>query len=100
MTKLTSDSTVTLRNGTEMPRIGYGLYLAADAEADVKEALESGYRHIDSAQYYENEAEAGKAIRQSSLKRTDVFVTSKTFGAATAEACLRVLLILSCLAKK
>lgn len=71
---------VILNNGIEMPKLGYGTYrlLSRQAEKCVTEALEIGYRHIDTAQYYENEREIGLAVRHSSIPREEIFITSKT----------------------
>ncbi len=72
--------TFTLRNGVKIPKIGYGTWQMFDGEKTVellKKALESGYRHIDTAALYENEASVGKAIRESKIPRKDLFITSK-----------------------
>ncbi len=70
---------VTLNNGVKMPILGYGVYQieAKECQRCVEEALEVGYRHIDTAASYGNEREVGAAIRASGLKREEVFVTSK-----------------------
>ena len=70
---------VTLTGGMEMPVLGLGTYtLTGDTAVEaVKNALQFGYRHIDAAQAYRNEAEIYEGIRQSGLKREEVFVTSK-----------------------
>ena len=69
----------TLSNGVEIPKLGFGTWLitGSDAERAVKEAIEVGYRHIDSAQDYGNEAEVSAAIKASGVKREDIFVTTK-----------------------
>ncbi|CAL1708216.1 unnamed protein product [Somion occarium] len=82
---LTFQSTVKLLSGYEIPRLGFGVAYGFGKEEDpleltkpgVLEALKVGYRHIDSAQLYRNEREVGEAVRESGLKREDVFVTSK-----------------------
>lgn len=68
-----------LYNGVKMPAIGFGVYQIdpKDTEHCVLEALEVGYRMVDTAASYFNEAEVGAAIRQSGLKREDIFITSK-----------------------
>ena len=68
-----------LSNGVNIPSLGYGTWLIKndDAPRCVKLALEAGYNHIDSAQAYGNEEGVGKAIRESGLKREDIFVTTK-----------------------
>jgi diketogulonate reductase-like aldo/keto reductase len=59
----------------------------------VLEALKAGYRHIDTAQYYENEKEVGEAVRQSGLQRSDVFITTKIeFGKGSVEETYQCLL--------
>jgi 2,5-diketo-D-gluconate reductase A len=68
-----------LSSGDYLPEIGLGLYkVQADkTEALVSHALEVGYRLIDGASFYENEAQAGKAIRESGIPREEIFATSK-----------------------
>ncbi|WP_195190576.1 aldo/keto reductase [Megasphaera sp. D52t1_170925_H4] len=70
---------VTLNNGIKMPKLGYGVYQTApnDTERAVSDALEIGYRLIDTAAAYDNEQGVGAAIRQSGLPREDLFVTTK-----------------------
>lgn len=70
---------VRLNNGVLMPAIGFGVYQipAADTERTVSEALETGYRMIDTAASYFNEEQVGNAIRHSALKREEVFVATK-----------------------
>lgn len=71
---------IKLNNGVEMPTLGFGVFQVPDlsqAEKAVSEALETGYRLIDTAAAYQNEAAVGKAIKNSSVNREDVFVTSK-----------------------
>ncbi|MBP1555579.1 MAG: aldo/keto reductase [Oscillospiraceae bacterium] len=73
-----------LNNGVEIPMLGLGVFRTPDGEEtinSVKWALEAGYRHIDTAKMYENEASVGEGIRQSGLKREEVFVTSKILPA-------------------
>ena len=71
---------VTLNNGVKMPVVGYGVYLVDPSitAKGVKEAIEVGYRHIDTAQYYSNEREVGEGIRLSKVPREQIFVTTKT----------------------
>lgn len=78
MSTLTSYRT---NNDIAIPSLGLGVYLsnAADAVRSVKFALEVGYRLIDTASIYGNEAEVGEGIRQSGIKREDVFITSKVW---------------------
>lgn len=73
---------VTLNNGVEMPAIGFGVFQVPDlkvCEQAVSDALEVGYRLIDTASAYQNEEAVGAAIKKSGLKREDVFVTTKIF---------------------
>ena len=76
---MTSVPNIRLNNGVEIPQLGYGVFLVEPAECvdAVTNALEVGYRHIDTAQMYGNEKEVGEAIRRSGLDRSEVFVTSK-----------------------
>jgi 2,5-diketo-D-gluconate reductase A len=71
---------VTLNNGVEIPLIGFGVFQIADAEEcaqSVQDALEVGYRLIDTAQSYGNEAAVGEGIRRSGIARQEVFVITK-----------------------
>jgi 2,5-diketo-D-gluconate reductase A len=70
---------IMLNNGQRIPQFGFGVFLIEPdkTEAAVLTALEAGYRHIDTAEMYENEREVGAAIRKSGLDRSDVFVTTK-----------------------
>ena len=71
---------VTLNNGVKMPIIGFGLWALYSNECIqcVKDAIEVGYRHFDTAQVYRNEREVGEGIRQSKFPRNELFVTTKT----------------------
>ena len=73
--------TITLNNGVEMPQLGFGVFQVPDAEttAAVAAALEAGYRSIDTAAVYGNEAGVGRAIAESGIARDDLFVTSKVW---------------------
>lgn len=68
-----------LAPGVSMPRLGFGIYRVQPSETVdvVLAALGAGYRHIDSAQLYNNEAELGQAIHKSGVARKDVFLTTK-----------------------
>jgi 2,5-diketo-D-gluconate reductase A len=70
---------VTLNNGVEIPQLGFGVFQIPPDEtrAATLQALEVGYRHIDTAEMYRNERGVGEAVRESGLAREDVFVTSK-----------------------
>jgi diketogulonate reductase-like aldo/keto reductase len=76
--------TFTLANGVNIPKIGLGTWLIDGAAATqaVQDALKIGYRHIDTAQAYGNEAEIGAAIRASSVARQEIFVTTKVAAEA------------------
>lgn len=69
----------TLNNGNQMPLLGLGVYdmYKREAEQAVLWALETGYRLIDTAEMYNNEAEIGNAIRESGINRAEIFVTTK-----------------------
>jgi diketogulonate reductase-like aldo/keto reductase len=71
--------TYTLYNGVKIPKIGFGTWQISNAAAydAVSVALKTGYRHIDTARAYDNEENVGRAVRDSKLKREEVFVTSK-----------------------
>ena len=71
---------VTLNNGVEMPLLGFGVFQVTEAgvcEASVQNALAVGYRLIDTAASYGNEAEVGNAIKRSDVARGDLFVTTR-----------------------
>jgi len=69
----------TLYNGVKIPKIGFGTWQISNVAAydAVSVALKTGYRHIDTARAYGNEENVGRAVRDSKLKREEVFVTSK-----------------------
>ncbi|MBF4598209.1 aldo/keto reductase [Curtobacterium sp. VKM Ac-2889] len=71
--------TVTLNNGLEIPAIGFGVFQSAPEETvdAVRTALETGYRHIDTAAAYGNEREVGEGIRASGVDRDDIVVETK-----------------------
>ena len=73
--------TFTLNNGLEIPVLGFGVFQTAPEEtiAAVETALQTGYRHIDTAAAYGNEREVGEAIRRSGLAREDIFVETKVW---------------------
>src|SRR5690349_18061366 len=73
------DHTLSLSNGGRMPLLGFGTWQIKGAEATraVATALEAGYRHLDTAQVYGNEAEVGTGLAESGLSRSDVFLTTK-----------------------
>jgi 2,5-diketo-D-gluconate reductase A len=70
---------ITLNDGNTIPQLGFGVFqIEPDETAEaVREAIEVGYRHIDTAEMYGNEREVGEGIRASGVDRGDIFVTSK-----------------------
>ncbi|MEQ1566932.1 MAG: aldo/keto reductase [Myxococcota bacterium] len=75
--------TLRLRDGTSIPRVGLGVYQTPRGEVThdtVRTALQLGYRHIDTAKIYGNEADVGRAVLESGLPRSEVFVTTKLFN--------------------
>jgi 2,5-diketo-D-gluconate reductase A len=70
---------VTLNNGVEMPVLGFGVYQIPPEETEraVSDALEVGYRHIDTAAAYQNEEAVGRAVRSSGIPRDELFITTK-----------------------
>jgi diketogulonate reductase-like aldo/keto reductase len=80
LTMKTLTDTFTLANGVQIPCIGYGTWQTPDGNVTrecVKMALESGYRHIDTAFAYGNETSVGEGLKASGVKRQDIFVTTK-----------------------
>jgi 2,5-diketo-D-gluconate reductase A len=72
--------TVQLNNGVEMPILGFGVFQVPDpkeCERSVYDAIETGYRLIDTAASYMNEEAVGNAIRKSSVPREELFITTK-----------------------
>ncbi len=67
--------TVTIAPGVEMPLLGFGTWMATGDDA--RRALDAGYRHIDTATFYRNEDQIGRALRDSGLPRDEVFITTK-----------------------
>ena len=86
--KIIGGEKVKLNNGIEIPILGYGTYQVSSniAEQCVLDALEVGYRHIDTAKYYRNEREVGLAVKNSGLKRTELFITTKLYSTSYDEA--------------
>ncbi|PAV17984.1 Aldo keto reductase [Pyrrhoderma noxium] len=75
--KLALQSKVKLSSGYEMPVLGLGVYQNHSCIPACAAALKHGYRHIDTAQMYKNEADVGVAVRESGIPREDVFITTK-----------------------
>lgn len=73
--------TIKLNNGIEMPQIGYGVYQVSPDECErcVSDALKTGYRMIDTAQAYYNEEGVGRAVKNSGINRSDIFIVSKVW---------------------
>ena len=73
------NETFTLSNGVEIPKLGLGTWFINDTDVveAVKEAVKLGYRHIDTAQAYQNERGVGEGIREAGVKREEIFVTTK-----------------------
>ena len=76
---MTAIPDIMLNNGQMIPQLGFGVFLVKPAatEQAVAQALEAGYRHIDTAEMYGNEKQVGSAVARSGLKRSEVFVTTK-----------------------
>ncbi|KAF9050004.1 Aldo/keto reductase [Panaeolus papilionaceus] len=74
---LSLGSTVRLSSGYDMPLLGFGVYQNNDAKPSCLEAFKAGYKHIDSAQMYRNEAQVGEAVRESGIPRDQLFITTK-----------------------
>ena len=71
---------IKLNNGVEMPLVGFGVFQVTDlneCEKCVIDAIETGYRSIDTAAVYQNETAVGNAIQKSGINRSEVFVTTK-----------------------
>ncbi len=76
-------STYTLNNGVKIPAVGLGVFRSVpgkETEQAARWALELGYRHIDTAAFYENEEDVGRAVRDSGLSREEVFITTKVWN--------------------
>lgn len=84
MAPLNINTTLPLSSGTTIPLLGFGVWDSPShlTTSSCLSALKSGYRHIDTAQAYGNEAEVGSAIKQSGLPRSQIFVTSKIVSPA------------------
>lgn len=76
---MTLQEKYTLSNGVEIPKLGLGTWLISndDVVQAIIDAVEIGYRHIDTAQAYQNESGVGKGIKASGLKREELFITTK-----------------------
>ena len=78
-------------NGIEIPTIGYGTWTLSGESASnlVASALESGYRHIDTAAMYKNEEHVGEGIRNSGINRSEIFLTTKVWSTEISEGALQ-----------
>ena len=96
---LTLQSHAILNNKVEIPRLGLGVYQTAIGETTlraVRYAFKIGYRHIDTAWLYGNEADVGRAVRESGIRREEIFITTKVWDSdqgytSTLTACERSL---------
>ena len=72
---------LSLADGGTIPQLGFGLYKvpAGDAARLSRAAIEIGYRHLDTAAFYANEAEVGEAVREAPVPREELFVASKVW---------------------
>ena len=85
MASFTIEDTVSLpATGNKIPRLGLGVFNARGSKCTdaIVAAVKSGYRHVDSAQFYHNEAETGEGVRKSGIARSEIFVTTKMMGPA------------------
>jgi len=76
-------STVKLNNGVEIPVLGLGVFRSPEGDETynaVRYAIDAGYKHIDTAMIYRNEVSVGKAIKDSGIKRGDIFITTKLWN--------------------
>lgn len=83
MTISSLTDTFTLANGVEIPVVGFGTWQTPDGDVayqSVLDALKAGYRHIDTAAAYGNEASVGRAIKDSGIPREELFITSKLWN--------------------
>jgi 2,5-diketo-D-gluconate reductase A len=82
MAQATSVPTVTLHDGVEIPQLGFGVFQVPpeDTQRTVEEAFAVGYRHIDTAAAYRNEAGVGDAVAASGIPRDEIFVTTKLWN--------------------
>lgn len=79
MAPRTLGDTLTLSNQVQIPLLGFGVYQSPQdvCRKSCLKALELGYRHIDTAQFYANEDDVGQAVAESKLPRSDIFITTK-----------------------
>src|SRR3954463_7453326 len=79
---MTSVPTITLNDGHSIPQLGFGVFKVDPTETEriVSDALEVGYRHIDTAMIYGNETGVGAALQNADLEREDLYVTTKLWN--------------------
>ncbi|UNI15304.1 hypothetical protein JDV02_001847 [Purpureocillium takamizusanense] len=90
--KRTLQDTLTMTNSVKIPQLGFGVYKSPEAVCarSCDTALDVGYRHIDTAQFYGNETQVGQAVQRSAMPREHVFITTKVLVAEdSVEATLR-----------
>ena len=78
--KMDMETTITMLDGNSIPLFGFGTFMlapGAETKSSVLHALETGYRHIDTATVYQNEESVGKAIQDSGISREEIFLTTK-----------------------
>ena len=77
----TDIKTFRLENGVEIPAVGFGSFLATESKGGqtIKDALDAGYRYIDTAKFYNNEEEIGDALQEYGIERKDIFLCSKVW---------------------
>lgn len=83
MKQFSINSTIRLNSGAEIPRFGLGVFRSPEGETTrqaVLHALASGYRHIDTASAYRNEKSVGEAVRESGVRREQLFITTKLWN--------------------
>ena len=75
------DYSFKLENGIEIPAVGFGSFLATDTHGKqtIRDALDTGYRYIDTAKFYNNEEEIGEALEEYGISRSDIFLCSKVW---------------------
>ena len=81
------NDTITLANGLKIPQLGFGVYKSPEdlCVQSILTAFKVGYRHVDTAQFYANEAQVGEAVKQSGLPRKDIYLTTKILRPTNSE---------------
>ncbi len=78
--------TLRLVDEIHIPQMGFGTWALKDAKQATLHALQTGYRHLDTADYYHNHAEVGQAMKESGLRREDIFLVTKLYGSTLSQA--------------